>query len=149
MKTLWRILAAANAALLAACGSDEAAPDIDEQPAEPILPAEAETVAPIEAPDAPAYIGVWALSADVCDAAPGSADPSPIALTEGEFIGYENFCRIGYAEEGTEGGWRLELICDAEGVEYMELAEVDVDGEMLRLKRGDAPETALVRCEGN
>lgn len=130
----------------AACSkSDE--PKIEDQSDEPVLPS-IET-APLIEPDAPAYVGVWAAEKDWCSIAPGAADPSPIALTEGEFIGYENLCRIGYAEEGTEGGWRMELICQSEGVEYTEVVDLDVDGEMLRLTRNGAAEALFTRCEAS
>ncbi|MEL7490786.1 MAG: hypothetical protein AAGJ73_08700 [Pseudomonadota bacterium] len=139
------LVAAALAALIACSQSDE--PAIEAQSDEPTLPA-IETE-PLSEPDAPVYVGVWAAQGDWCDIAPGSADPSPIAFTEGEFIGYENLCRIGYAEEGTEGGWRMEFICESEGVEYTDVVDLDVDGEMLRLTRADAPETVFVRCKAS
>ena len=149
MMTPSRLIAlfAVAALTLGACGREE--PEIEDQPLEPA--AEdldiAEGVAPTEPMAEPAYYGVWAADADWCDIAPGSADPSPIAFTESEFVGYENRCRVGYAEEGTEGGWRLELVCMGEGVEYTDVVEVDVDGEMLRMRREGAEEAVFVRCE--
>ena len=56
----------------------------------------AEEVAPYIEPDAPAFVGVWSADAEWCGGIPGSADPSPIAFTEGEFIGYENICCLLY-----------------------------------------------------
>jgi len=136
---------AAVAALvgLAACGkSDDSS--IEDQPLEPILPAE--ETKPISEPNAPAYVGVWSADPEWCASAPGSADPGPVAFTEGEFIGFENICRIGYAAEGTDGGWRLEMICESEGIEYTDVVEVDVDGEILRMRREDQDETIFTRC---
>ncbi len=139
-------LALAGVSLAAACsGSQEPEGERRTQTVEPVI-ADVET-APLEEADAPAYVGVWAADASWCAIQPGSADPSPIAVTEAEFIGYENLCRIGYAEEGADGAWRMELICDGEGVEYTELAELDLDGDTMQLRRGDGPETAFVRCE--
>jgi len=144
MKWLQRVLPVLLFVMTGACSKSDD-PKIEDQPAEPVLPS-IET-APLAEPNAPAYVGVWAAGKDWCGVAPGSADPSPIAFTEGEFIGYENLCRIGYAEEGAQGGWRMELICESEGVEYTDVVELDVDEEMLRLVRADAPETTFVRCE--
>lgn len=140
-----RLMTAAALALLASCTRQS---EIDEQSIEPDAEAlsPGDEVEPMEEPAAPYYVGVWAVDPAICAIAPGSGDPAPIAITEGEFIGYENRCRIGAAEEGTEGGWRLSLVCLAEGVEYVETVDVDIDGDMLRLKREDAPETAFVRC---
>lgn len=142
-----RIFAAASAvAAIAACGEGE--PDISEQPIEPTVePAApgAET-APLTPPSAPVYVGVWSIDSELCGVAAASAVPGPIAITESEFLGYENRCSIAHAQEGTEGGYKLTLSCRSEGVEYQETIDVDVDGEMLRLRREDAPETAFVRC---
>ena len=149
------VLAAALALSAFACSRDdenEAAAPVSDEPAvgevDPIAPGD--DVQPFEALTGPAYEGVWALSEDICDVTPGSADPAPIAITEREFIGYENRCLIASAEEGTEGGWTLELVCEGEGVEYRETVDVDVDGETISLKSrdDDVPDTRLVRCEG-
>lgn len=129
----------------AACGREGRAPDIDDQPPEPVAPAE-ETL-PMEASGQPLFVGVWAADPDWCDITPGSGDPAPIALTEGEFVGYENRCRIGDYREGTEGGYQVALVCEAEGVEYSEIVELDIDGVMMRMRRAEGPETVFTRCE--
>lgn len=142
-------LALAAAVFLFACSKQD---EIDEQSIEPDAEAlrPGDDVAPMKGADAPFYAGVWAVDPSLCAISPGSGDPAPIAITETEFIGYENRCRVADAVEGTEGGFSLSLVCLAEGVENVETIEVDVDGEMLRLKREGAPETAFVRCpEGN
>lgn len=98
-------------------------------------------------PTAPLFVGVWAAEQEWCEIAPGSGDPAPIAITENEFIGYENRCAIAQIEEGTEAGWRVTMTCQAEGVETTEIMELDIDGDKLRLRRGDNPETVFVQCE--
>ncbi|MEQ8178690.1 MAG: hypothetical protein RIC52_06215 [Amphiplicatus sp.] len=134
------------AALLAACGDDDAvtygAPV--EPTVEPAAPAE--ETAPMVPAEAPVYVGVWAAKPEWCANAPGSGEEAPIAITEAEFLGYENRCLIGDGQEGTEGGYQIALSCQAEGVEYQEVVEVDVDGETLRLKREGVDETVFVRC---
>lgn len=135
-------------ALVVACDDKEAvtyAAPI-EPTVEPSAPAE-ETV-PMVPAAAPVYVGVWAAKPEWCANAPGSAEEAPIAITEAEFLGYENRCMIGDGQEGTEGGYQIALSCQAEGVEYQEIIEVDVDGEMLRLKREGLDETVFVRCPG-
>ena len=124
--------------------------DINDQPIEPTIEpaAPGEDTAPLTPPRVPVYYGVWAVDKELCDLAPGSAAASPIAFAEGEFIGFENRCRIDAAQEGTEGGYRINLVCMAEGVETVETVDVDVDGEMLRIRRSEGAETVFVRCEG-
>lgn len=134
--------------LIGACSQE---PKIENQPEEPVFDEESlvtagEDVQPLEALSGPAYQGVWASKRSVCDIYPGSADPAPIAITEQEFIDYEKRCMIGSAEEGTEGGWRLALVCSSDGIEYTESLDVDVDGEMLRMRRDDGDEVTMVRC---
>lgn len=132
-----------GAVALAGCSnSDE--PAVQDEAPNPTLVAE--DIAPIAEPDAPAFVGVWAADTAWCGITPGSADPGPVVFTEGEFLGYENICRIGYAAEGTEGGFRLEMICEAEGVEYTDVVDVEVDGDILRMRRGDEEEVLLNRC---
>ncbi|MGE0409234.1 MAG: hypothetical protein AB7P23_08225 [Amphiplicatus sp.] len=141
-----RTAAFALFALLVAC---DRRPAIEDQPIEPAVEpaAPGEETAPLIPEEAPVYYGVWAREAKDCGVAPGSADPAPVAFAEGEFVGYENRCRVGKVEEGTEGGYQLELFCMAEGVETVEEVELDVDGEMLRMRWGDAPETTFMRCK--
>lgn len=147
MKTAVSIAAKGFAAFallaLAACDNE---PDIEDQSIEPAAPGE-ETL-PIESPSEPVYVGVWAADEDWCGVAPGTVDPSPIAISENEFIGYENRCRLGDVQEGTEGGYQIALVCEGEGVEYTETVDLDVDGEMLRMTREGGVETLFVRCEG-
>ncbi len=119
--------------------------ETDEPVIEPAAPGE--DVAPQKPATAPVYYGVWAAKEDLCDIAPGSADPSPIAFAEGEFVGYENRCHIGEVQEGTEGGYRLSLVCVSEGVEAVQTLDVDVDGETLRLKWQNGGEATFVRCK--
>ena len=142
-------MAVMGAILLAAiaCGRKDAA---DAPGAEPDIDAIAagEDTEPVADPAQPIFVGLWSADPSWCALAPGSTDAAPIVITEGEFIGYENRCRFGLAEEGTEGGWRLELVCEAEGVEYVETVDLDVDGETLRLSREGADEIALTRCPG-
>ena len=143
MKAIRTALAAASALALAACGDGNR--NIENQPIEPTVepaPQGAET-SPMTPADTPVYYGVWAADPELCALAPGAADPSPIAFAEGEFIGDGRRCRIAEAEEGTEGGYLLDLVCDGEAAETI---EVDVDGKMLRLTREDGAETAYSRC---
>ncbi len=144
-----RNLGLASAFVLAAAACDRGEPAIEDQPNEPIIEpaAPGDEVAPQQLPAAPVYYGVWAADADYCDVPPASAIPSPIAFAEGEFIGYENRCRIGEAVEGTDGGFTLALVCMAEGVETVETLDVDVDGEMMRLKWKNGGEAVFVRCK--
>lgn len=148
MITLRSVSAFCAFALLAACGDAEERA-VREAPVEPTVEpaAPAEDAAPMIPPAAPVYVGVWAAEADWCENAPGSGENAPIAITEGEFLGYENRCLIGQVEEGTEGGYLVALACESEGVERTEVLELDVDGEMLRMKReGADDETVFVRC---
>lgn len=143
-----RLFAASLSALVfvAACGRG---PEVEARPEEPTVEPAApgeETTAMIPA-SAPVYTGVWAADASWCGVAPGSADPSPIAFAEGEFIGYENRCRVAEEREGTEGGYQLDLYCESEGAEYQETIEVDVDGSMLRMRRDGLDELLFFRCE--
>jgi hypothetical protein len=142
-----RLIAAAGLAFLTAC--DRGEPRIENQPNEPTIEpaAPGDEVAPQRPPTAPAYYGEWAADAEWCDSAAGSSERSPIAFTETEFVGYENRCHIGEAREGTDGGYQLALVCMAEGVETVEVLEVDVDGEMLRLKWQGGAESVFVRCK--
>lgn len=139
-----RAALAVSALALAACGNGDR--NIENQPIEPTVEpapqgAESEPMTPA---DTPVYYGVWAADPDLCGVPPGSADPSPIAFTEGEFIGEGRRCRIRGAQEGTEGGYRLDLVCDGEAAETV---DVDVDGNMLRLRGETGAETAYSRCE--
>ena len=139
-------LAAATIAIAAAgCGRKDSVSAPGAEPDVESLTA-GEDVAPLVDPSEPFYVGVWAGDPSWCAIAPGSSDAAPIVITEGEFIGYENRCRIGAAEEGTEGGWRLELVCEAEGVEFVETVDFDIDGELLRMSRENGEEVALSRC---
>jgi hypothetical protein len=146
MSHLFRALLLAMA--LAACG--RGVREIDKQPQEPDveLPQQGTGVAPSAPISPPGWIGVWAKEANQCAMAPGTGNDAPVSLTSTEFLGYGERCRIGAAEEGTEGGWRLELVCTTDGVERIEAMDVDVDGTMLRLTRENVEEMALVRCEG-
>lgn len=141
--------AAAALATLAIAACDRGEPAIENQPNEPIIEpaAPGEEVAPQTPPAAPVYYGVWAAEVDCCDNAPGSSESAPIAFTETEFVGYENRCHIGEAQEGTDGGYQLALVCTAEGIETVETLDVDVDGEMLRVKwLNSGGEAHFVRC---
>lgn len=141
------LAAAAIAILIAGC--DRGEPNIQDQPNEPVIEpaAPGEEVAPQKPSTAPVYYGEWAAEAERCDVAAGSSERSPIAFTETEFVGYENRCQIGEAQEGTEGGYQLALVCTAEGVETVETLDVDVDGEMLKLKWQNGGEAVFVRCK--
>lgn len=137
------VLALGVGALLSAC--DGGGPDARNQPLEPAVdPDSADGERP--AADEPVYLGIWAANPSLCGIAPGSADPSPVAFTADAFIGYENRCRIANAQEGTEGGYRLDLLCEGEGAPYAETVDVDVGGDMLRLSRADGEETVFIRC---
>lgn len=144
-----RAALAASALALAACGNGNR--NIETQPIEPTVepaPPGAESEPMIPA-DTPVYYGVWAADPDLCGVPPGSADPSPIAFSEGEFVAYGRRCRIAEAEEGAEGGYRLDILCRGGGPETAETVDVDVDGNMLRVTREDGAETAYSRCEGD
>lgn len=92
----------------------------------------------------PLYIGVWAADENMCDAAPG--EPGPVEFTATQFLGFENTCDILSSEEGTDGGWRLEMRCAAEGETVMETADVDLDGERLRVSRNGGDPVTFVSC---
>jgi hypothetical protein len=144
---IW-LAAVVLSAFIGAC--DRSEPKIEDQPGEPVIEpaAPGEDVAPLTPPAAPVYYGVWAADEDWCANAPGSSEKAPIAFTEGEFVGYENRCHIGDAQEGTDGGYQLALVCTAEGIETVETLDVDVDGEMLRLKwHSSGGEAVFVRCK--
>ena len=139
---------AALAAMLAGCGREAAPEAMDAEP-DVVVGAEmppGEDVAPIERSGEPIYVGVWASDEALCALTPGSADPSPLAITEAEFIGYENRCRVAGADEGTEGGFLIELVCEAEGVEYTETVEIDVDAGSMSMSRADGSVARYVRC---
>lgn len=102
-------------------------------------------VAPASAASAPFFVGKWAASHDACATAPGLAD-GPVIITETEFVGPGGRCRIGFAAESDEGGWRLERVCRSDGVESVDSVDVDVDGDMLRISQDGAEEAALMRC---
>ncbi len=89
----------------------------------------------------PLYIGVWAARPDLCDAEPGAVE-----FTENRFLGYENACDILSSEEGTDGGWRLEMRCEGEGETALETFDVDLDGESLRFSRNGGEPVTLVSC---
>lgn len=123
----------------AACGEEEVVveePEATEE-GEPLTGAGAE----------PLYIGVWAAEPEMCNAAPG--EPGPIEFTRDQFLGYENTCDILSSEEGTEGGWRLEMRCMAEGETVMETADVDLDGERLSVSRNGEEPVTFVHCKGD
>ncbi len=139
MRTL--ILAAC---FLASCGERD--PEIAaEPPAEPSTD-HAVGVAPAAPGPLPAYAGVWASDASLCDLTPGGAVPGPIAFTATEFVGYENRCRIGESVERPQGEFHLQLYCESEGVQYEEALVAHLDGDSLRLSRGDGSQTTFVRC---
>lgn len=139
-------LALVAAAALASCGREASAPDAPIEPGHEISAEIAAGAAPQEPLAPPAWLGEWAPDPALCGIAPGSADPSPVSFTAGEFMGYEERCRIGAAEEGTEGGWLLALVCEDATGELVRLLEVDVDGATMRLKRDGGPEATLLRC---
>ncbi len=92
----------------------------------------------------PLYIGVWAVDADACAVPPG--EPGRVVFTDDRFLGYENTCRITSSEEGTEGGWRLAMTCESEGVTVEEIADADVDGDRLILSRNGGEPVEFIRC---
>ena len=112
---------------------------------EPKATEEGETLIGEEAE--PLYLGVWAANEDLCNVAPGG--PGPIEFTEDQFLGYENTCDILSSEEGTEGGWRLEMRCAGEGETVTETADVDLDGERLRVSRNGGEPVTFVHCKNN
>ncbi len=114
---------------------------------EPEIPGELEAEAIDEGaaePAPPLYIGVWAADKDACAVPPG--EPGRIVFTDDRFLGYENTCRITSSEEGTEGGWRLAMTCEAEGMTVDEIADADVDGDRLRLSRNEGEPVEFIRC---
>ena len=143
------------AVLLAACGkggpAEEASSTEEAGQPEVVVDdtgmAAGEDVAPLEASDAPPYVGVWAADPAICGLLPGSADPAPIAISESEFIGYENYCRIAYVDETGPMMWNIERICEAEGVEYTEIMGLEIVNGDLLLKSPDADAPAeFIRC---
>lgn len=95
----------------------------------------------------PLYIGVWAADTERCDVAPG--EPGPVVFTATEFLGFENTCDIVSSQEGTDGGWRLEMRCTGEDETRMETADVDLDGERLRVSRNGDDPVIFVSCLGD
>lgn len=93
----------------------------------------------------PLYIGVWAANKDLCNANPGT--PGAIEFTASQFRGYENICDILSSQEGTDGGWRLEMRCMAEGETVTETADVDLDGVRLRVSRNGGEPVTFVSCK--
>ncbi|MEL6213591.1 MAG: hypothetical protein AAFY22_02780 [Pseudomonadota bacterium] len=138
--------------VLAGCSGDDTSEADSQADAASVVeaaPLEAPEAEPLPALDEPAYVGVWASAPGACEAAPGAEGATPVVFTIGEFIGDGELCRIGHAEEGTENGWRLEMICtDEDGVEFTDLVELDVDGNQLRLVRQGKPEAVYSRCVG-
>lgn len=92
----------------------------------------------------PLYIGVWAANEGLCHANPGT--PGAVEFTASKFLGYENTCDILSAQEGTDGGWRLDMRCMAEGATVTETADVDLDGERLRVSRNGGEPVTFVSC---
>ncbi len=143
-----------------AAGEAAGAPSDAAPPAEAVAldadgHAEGEEVAAFETLEAPAYVGVWAAEdGGSCGGVPGAGPDAPIAMTESEFIADAGLCILASAEEGTDGGWTLELLCQADGVEVAETVEADIDAgddatgapARMRLTRGGV-ETAYSRCE--
>lgn len=116
---------------------------------EPEIPGADQTEAIDEGPAEPApplYIGVWAADEGGCAVPPG--EPGRIVFTDDRFLGYENACRITSSQEGTEGGWRLVMTCEAEGMTVEETADADVDGDRLRLSRNGGEPVEFIRCAG-
>ncbi len=107
---------------------------------------EAEETAPIVDENAPVYVGLWGADDAACALAPGSSETASIAITEGEYVGYDEFCRIGYAEEGEDGVWSLEMVCDAEGVEFTEIIKVSVVEGEITITHSDNDVKTLTRC---
>lgn len=134
-------LAFAALLFLAACGDRETV--VIEEPEAPV-PDEDINEGPAE-PLAPLFIGVWAADAEACDVPPGR--PGPVVFTAGRFLGYENTCDIVSTEEGTDGGWRLSMTCMAEGETVEEVADVDVNGDKLRVSRNGGDPVEFVRCD--
>ncbi|WP_425410149.1 hypothetical protein [Hyphococcus sp.] len=95
----------------------------------------------------PLYIGVWAADKELCAVAPG--EPGPVEFTADQFLGYENTCDILSSEEGTDGGWRLEMRCTGEGQTVMETADVDLDGERLRISRNGGEPVTFYYCDAD
>ena len=138
------------AVLLGACSKTETAATEEAPVVEAIDEAgmaAGEDVEPFDAGSGPSYLGVWAADETWCAAAPGASDASPIVITEGEFIGYENLCRIANVEELSENVWRMDLVCVAEGVEYIETINLTAESATLTLSRDDSSETVFLRCE--
>lgn len=127
------------AALLgaAACGEEDVVVE------EPEATEEGETL--IGESAEPLYVGVWAADEEACNAAPG--EPGPVEFTRNQFLGHENTCDILSSEEGTDGGWRLEMSCFAEGEMIVETADVDLDGELLRVSRNGGEPVTFVHCK--
>ncbi|MEL6362264.1 MAG: hypothetical protein AAFR21_14400 [Pseudomonadota bacterium] len=137
--------------LLVSCGQEEATVAPEPEEVEPVTIDEAgmaagEEVEPIEASNAPAYVGIWSADPAWCQTPPGTADPAPIAITEGEMIGLENVCRIGFIDETGPNNWSIEAICEGEGVEYTEVRNLTVSGDTLAMSIEDATPTSFVRC---
>lgn len=155
-RTASRLLIGLGAAgALVACGGNDdiAAP----QPApieaagEPVVIDEAgmaagEDVDPIETVSGPAYLGVWGFDEASCALSPGGGERAPIAITEGEFIGSENFCRIGHVEETGPMSWTIETICPGDGVEFTLIHTIAVDADGLTIANNESATSRLVRC---
>lgn len=124
--------------------------DVTQETAPPVeeVVIEAEETAPIVDENAPAYVGLWGGDEASCALAPGSSEEAAIAITEGEYVGYDEFCRIGYAEQSEDGVWSLEMVCDAEGVEYTEIIKVASGEGTITITHSDDDVKTLTRCAG-
>ncbi|MEM9706176.1 MAG: hypothetical protein AAF850_08890 [Pseudomonadota bacterium] len=136
---------------LAACSAETdvaqtsgAEPMADAQEASP-TPVVDEAIEPFQDADAPGYVGVWASAGVDCEKSPGADETSPIAFTPEEFISADGLCRVGHAEPTDADAWRIEMICDADGVEFTDLMDVRVVDAELTTVRGEV-EARYRRC---
>ena len=92
--------------------------------------------------------GIWTADPAWCANADriGSVTPAPIALTETEFLGYENSCDLTGVEKVTENGWVLEMTCMSEGDTYDERRIVMVAGDDMFMWFGREKPVHFTRC---
>ena len=97
--------------------------------------------------------GIWAFDPEWCAVADriGSVTPAPIAITETEWLGYENRCLIAQttALDGA-AAVHLQLRCQSEGNTYDEerlLMRTDETGLAIWIWFGSSDPVLFLRCE--
>lgn len=92
--------------------------------------------------------GIWSYDPAWCAVSDriGSVTPAPVALTETEFLGYENSCEIKAVSDAGYSAWTLRLECQSEGSTYDNVFTVLVGDGRLWLWDGAGEPTPFHRC---